>query len=295
MPPTGSRGARKPGSRQPNNNNNMSRASPSLPAHTHRIMETFLWNNKKPTKGHDQKKQEERQSLILKGLQRPTSHPRQEEEARVFPMQQYPSKDAQKRKFIRKSGLSPINNYIAKQPPVQRSAGAQPTADEIQPLIEPIHHQPIARSIDTSASNRMNWNTMNKQQNHSTTINHRSHNIQQPISTSNTTQQFSSPVHDEDEDIVCCDCFDGGGQCHEGTKNLCTIALWALIVFAIMNRFFVHMAMHLHHKPESVNVKVVDDVIGSVSESGSVLGQFDMQDITNTSVLNTGEGGGGLR
>lgn len=66
--------------------------------------------------------------------------------------------------------------------------------------------------------------------------------------------------YDDDEDIVCC---DTGGRCHEGTKNLCTITLWAFMVFAILNRFFVHMAMHLSSNNESVSpkqpyVRVVD-------------------------------------
>ena len=72
---------------------------------------------------------------------------------------------------------------------------------------------------------------------------------------------------DEEEDIVCCD----GGRCREGTKNLCTIAIWAIIVFFVINRFFVHMAMHL--KPQNVipsSVRVVE--LGAQAAAGVDLG-----------------------
>mmetsp|Transcript_2341 Transcript_2341/g.5045 ORF Transcript_2341/g.5045 Transcript_2341/m.5045 type:complete len:325 (+) Transcript_2341:278-1252(+) len=46
---------------------------------------------------------------------------------------------------------------------------------------------------------------------------------------------------------VCCDedgCnFQLSRHCNEGMKNLCTIAIWAMLVFAIVNRFLMHMGM----------------------------------------------------
>ena len=84
-------------------------------------------------------------------------------------------------------------------------------------------------------------------------MNHRIINGQRGAQTS-THHQSNSQFDDEEEDIVCCDGVGGGFQ--EGTKNLCTIALWALIMFAILNRFFVHMSIYLH-KSESVESKEV--------------------------------------
>ncbi|KAL7471899.1 hypothetical protein ACHAXS_012205 [Conticribra weissflogii] len=46
---------------------------------------------------------------------------------------------------------------------------------------------------------------------------------------------------------ICCDedgCnFQLSRHCNEGVKNLCTIAIWAMLVFAIVNRFLMHMGM----------------------------------------------------
>jgi hypothetical protein len=53
---------------------------------------------------------------------------------------------------------------------------------------------------------------------------------------------------DEEGDIVCCDdCYQ-----HEGTKNICTIFIWAIAVFFIMNRFFVHMSNYLRQDGDEV-------------------------------------------
>lgn len=61
-------------------------------------------------------------------------------------------------------------------------------------------------------------------------------------------------IDDEEGDIVCCDdCFR-----HEGTKNICTIVIWAAFVFFIMNRFFLHMSIYLH-KGEETKVAVGGD------------------------------------
>mmetsp|Transcript_18261 Transcript_18261/g.29941 ORF Transcript_18261/g.29941 Transcript_18261/m.29941 type:complete len:250 (+) Transcript_18261:117-866(+) len=62
-------------------------------------------------------------------------------------------------------------------------------------------------------------------------------------------------IDDEEGDIVCCeDSFR-----HEGTKNICTIFIWAALVFFIMNRFFLHMSMYLHRGEETKEGGVVGD------------------------------------
>ena len=88
-----------------------------------------------------------------------------------------------------------------------------------------------------------------------TAINHRNNTRDREIPP-RRYRLLSIQRDDEEEDIVCCD----GGRCREGTKNLCTIAIWAIIVFFVINRFFVHMAMHLR-MPQNVspsNVRVVE-------------------------------------
>ena len=59
-------------------------------------------------------------------------------------------------------------------------------------------------------------------------------------------------IDDEENDIVCCD----DGFWHEGTKNICTIFIWAAVVFFIMNRFFLHMSMYLHRGEETIKEEV---------------------------------------
>ena len=62
-------------------------------------------------------------------------------------------------------------------------------------------------------------------------------------------------IDDEEGGIVCCeDSFR-----HEGTKNICTIFIWAALVFFIMNRFFLHMSMYLHRGEETKEVGFVGD------------------------------------
>ena len=60
------------------------------------------------------------------------------------------------------------------------------------------------------------------------------------------TPHHTQVIDDEEGDIVCCDdCYQ-----HEGTKNICTIFIWAIAVFFVMNRFFVHMSNYLRQGDE---------------------------------------------
>ena len=109
-----------------------------------------------------------------------------------------------------------------------------------------------------------------------TTINHR--NNQHREVPSQRYHPLSIHSENEEEDIVCCD----GGHCREGTKNLCTIAIWAIIVFFVINRFFVHMAMHLH-KTQNISpgrVRVVE--LGAHATADVHLGP---QPIANATLL----------
>ncbi|KAL9186547.1 hypothetical protein ACHAXT_005785 [Thalassiosira profunda] len=132
--------------------------------------------------------------------------------------------------------------------------------EEVEPLVQRQPQQSLTsltHDEESRASNNMQWNASSDP-----TINHRTHPTRQSEMQSTTTIQ----CEEEEDDIVCCD----GGHCHEGTKNLCTIALWALIVFAITNRFFVHMARHLHKTdrelPRGDGGVVETDDIGRVVE-----------------------------
>lgn len=121
---------------------------------------------------------------------------------------------------------------------------------EVRPLV-PNRSELSPRDCDIIPGNE-SWNhTVDMH----TAINHRNNNRNREIPP-RRYHPLSVQRDDEEEDIVCCD----GGRCREGTKNLCTIAIWAIIVFFVINRFFVHMAMHLHtpHNGSPSNVRVVE-------------------------------------
>jgi hypothetical protein len=131
---------------------------------------------------------------------------------------------------------------------------------EVRPLVP---NQPELSPRDSGLiSENDSWNHVANMQ---TAINHRNNNRREI-----PPQQYlplNIQSDDEEEDIVCCD----GGHCREGTKNVCTIAIWAIIVFFVINRFFVHMAMHL--KPQNVSpssVRVVE--LGAQAAAGVDLG-----------------------
>lgn len=83
---------------------------------------------------------------------------------------------------------------------------------------------------------------------------------------------------DEDNTIVCCEEV----QIREGTKNLCTIAMWAVVILFIINHFFAHMASYMH-TPKNIDVRAVE--LGAQANNG-----IDLEVIanTNTSVKESG-------
>mmetsp|Transcript_18635 Transcript_18635/g.40335 ORF Transcript_18635/g.40335 Transcript_18635/m.40335 type:complete len:222 (-) Transcript_18635:482-1147(-) len=162
--------------------------------------------------------------------------------------------------------LSRLKRSDAAHSPMEEVQGDR----EMQPLVTRQHQlSPSINNKNTSNSKRRD--TVDA---HTTMQMHHRNNNRHSETHPPNYQPMNVRLDDEEEDIVCCD----GGHCHEGTKNLCTIALWAMIVFAIVNRFFVHMAMHLH-KSQSVTPKDV-----GVVTSGSDAAQFETQLFANVSV-----------
>lgn len=64
---------------------------------------------------------------------------------------------------------------------------------------------------------------------------------------------------DQDDDYNCCD-LNSSPQplCNEGSKNLCTLGIWAMIIFIIINQFLAHMSMFLHRNDVTVDLKNID-------------------------------------
>ena len=163
-----------------------------------------------------------------------------------------------------------INDYHQQMPNVHSQR-------EVQPLIPNNNRQQTQlRSGPTQIRNtNVRWSgTSNNISNQNTIIsNQRSHNnnLHQNNATMHKTSTTKSyqPMNttqisiDEEDDYVCCD--PNGGHWREGTKNICTISLWALIVFAIFNRLFVHMNMAMHHNKSSPRGSVVPKDVGSAS------------------------------
>ena len=107
---------------------------------------------------------------------------------------------------------------------------------EMEPLI-PVSQSSTIRN-NSRKDKRSRIDTATKLRDDVHFINHRG----QEWGNSTPRQYKNLHIDDEEDDIVCCDdCFR-----HEGTKNLCTISIWAALVFFIMNRFFVHMSIYLH-------------------------------------------------
>jgi hypothetical protein len=113
--------------------------------------------------------------------------------------------------------------------------------EEVQPLVPMYSHlSPICENHSSKKYSSQNHSDLKN------TINHRHHSNQhvnlRPRQKHHATDQYE----DIEDDIVCCD----DGRCHEGTKNLCTIVLWALFVFFIIDRIISHVPLHFE-KPQS--------------------------------------------
>eukprot|EP00580_Thalassiosira_gravida_P010567 CAMPEP_0201638942 /NCGR_PEP_ID=MMETSP0493-20130528/18004_1 /ASSEMBLY_ACC=CAM_ASM_000838 /TAXON_ID=420259 /ORGANISM="Thalassiosira gravida, Strain GMp14c1" /LENGTH=286 /DNA_ID=CAMNT_0048112163 /DNA_START=40 /DNA_END=900 /DNA_ORIENTATION=- len=248
-----------------------------LPSRTHQIMDAFLWNEKKVGSKNEQKKHEQAQSLILSRL-RISAVAAQSHEVRPLVVQTHPHMTSLNKE---ENGPNPKNTQQTRMNHRGHSHS---------------HHS------EERSPNNTHRNVVDQQQ-HQTRMNNRGHNSHhsesrpsnnQPLNVrfqdENETQMNQqrgqnthhhiearppnkhpptvriAGVSDDDDDVVCCD----RGHCHEGTKNLCTLSLWAFIVFLMVNRFFVHMAMHLHKNNVDVSPKYIDVVPTAGNEVGQV-------------------------
>ncbi|KAL3758086.1 hypothetical protein ACHAWU_009290 [Discostella pseudostelligera] len=119
--------------------------------------------------------------------------------------------------------------------------------EEVQPLV-PMHSHlsPICEIRSAKKCCNQKYDPQNS-------INHHYHHV---TWRQQHKQRTNDQYDDIEEDIVCCD----GGRCHEGSKNLCTVALWIVFAFFIIDRIISHVPMHFH-KPQSVtpnDVTMVD-------------------------------------
>lgn len=106
-------------------------------------------------------------------------------------------------------------------------------------LMPAVQHQaatPI-NNDDADTDRQMVWSTIQIQNEASTQQQQEMEPLTQP-------QHLEVDVEDDDEAYSCCDRHPRH-LCGEGAKNLCTLAIWALIFFAVVNRFLIHYALHL--------------------------------------------------
>mmetsp|Transcript_5817 Transcript_5817/g.12790 ORF Transcript_5817/g.12790 Transcript_5817/m.12790 type:complete len:296 (+) Transcript_5817:162-1049(+) len=267
----------------PNQGINRGRAS-LLPPQTHQIMDAFLWGKKIDATKYEQRKHEEVQSKILSRLRRSTVQTNENVQSLVprQPQLSISKKYENASNKMHWNGLQrpvlqpneEVQPFVPRQPRLDLSndsgnasnethwnelqRSVVQSEEEAQPLTS---RKPRRSSLnsDENAANNSFWYGADQ----NTMMNHQSNDRQSKSHTPNN-RQLSVQDGDEEE-IVCCD----GSHCHEGTKNLCTISLWAFIVFVIVNRFFVHMAMHLHK-----NENMTPEYIGV---TGSEVGPQSMQ------------------
>jgi len=239
-------------------------------------MDAFLINNKsKISSKYEQRKHAEQQKAILSTLKRPQSANNHEEIQPFWPANindtnrdNSPANNSlDSDQNDRQSIISSQNTTTANQQ--HRAIHSQ--QEEMQPLVQSRQSSPQLRQnspIQRSHVGRTSANHHRSRPNKAT---------YQPLYTQTTI--------DEEDDIVCCDCTSTDGHWREGTKNICTISLWALIAFAILNRLFVHMNLSMHHKVTSnaqgsVSPKDVGVVPAEVPETAQVV--FDEQEVAET-------------
>ena len=82
------------------------------------------------------------------------------------------------------------------------------------------------------------------------------HNLE---SRSQNKQHANAYYEDIEEDIVCCD----GGCCHEGSKNLCTIMIWVIVVLFIIDWIISHVPINFDTPqritPNTSRIKEIDN------------------------------------
>lgn len=158
---------------------------------------------------------------------------------------------------------APVNNDLQPSLQVRNQERLRPKLLSMIPTLikqESIEMEPLLSSDSASQpsiltlnsrrkdDNRLEANTIRTNRTTGTLlINHRNLHYSNPTTLIPPRQYTNVHIDDEEGDIVCCDdCFR-----HEGTKNLCTIVIWAALVFFIMNRLLHHMSIYLHYGEET--------------------------------------------
>ena len=136
---------------------------------------------------------------------------------------------------------------------------------EMEPLLlsDSVSKSSILPLSSRKDSNRIDANTIRTDITMGTqVINHRNSTSHRESRHAPPRQYNDVHIDDDEGDIVCCeDSFR-----HEGTKNICTIFIWAALIFFIVNRFFLHMSMYLH-RGEETKVVVVGNNFTSPGQS----------------------------
>lgn len=261
-------------------------SSTSLSSHTNQIMDAFLINNKsKISSRYEQRKHAEQQKAILSTLKRPQSTANNQKEIQPF----WPAN-------INDSNRdnSPANNSLDSEQqcttnqynPARNDRQSSQNTTTVHTQQEEI--QPLIQSRQSSPQLRQN-SPIQRSDNGRAWSNHRSPTHQSAAPKRKATYQplYTQTTIDEEDDIVCCDCTSTDGHWREGTKNICTISLWALIAFAILNRLFVHMnlSMHTHKVASNVPKDVGVAPAAEVPETAQVV--FDEQEVAETTQSET--------
>jgi len=252
-------------------------------------MDAFLINNKSQISSrYEQRKHAEQQKAILSSLKRPQITNNHEEIQSFWPAnindtnsslgseQHYTTNQFNPTRNVRQSSQNTTTaNHRA----------IHPQQEEMQPLVQSRQSSPQLRQNSPITQSNTNcrsdigraWS------------NHRSPPHQSAPSKSKANYQpFYTQTTIDEEDDICCDCTSSDGHWREGTKNICTISLWALIAFAILNRLFVHMNLSMAHHKLASNVSPKDVAIvpaNAVPETAQVV--FDEQKVAETTQSDT--------
>ena len=282
--------------------NSMSSSS-SLPSHTNQIMDALLINNKsKISSQYEQRMHAEQQKAILSTLKRPKSTANKHEEIQPF----WPANinDTNRDNTSANTRLDSdqhhtTNQYNPTRNDRQSMITSQNTTNKNRAIQQQEEMQPLVQSRQSSPQLRQNSPIMQSNSTNCrsdigrTWANHRSPLPTHQSAASRQKKATYQPLYtqttiDEEDDIVCCDCATTDGHWREGTKNICTISLWALIAFAILNRLFVHMNLSMHHKVASnVSPKDVGVVpAAAVPETAQVVA-FDEKEVVATTQSET--------
>ena len=260
--------------------------SSSLPSHTNQIMDAFLINNKSQISSkYEQRKHAEQQKAILSSLKRPQSIENNQKEIQPF----WPTNINDTNSSLGSEQQYTTNQYNPTRNERQSSQNTTTANQQHRAIHQQEEIQPLIQSRQSSPQLRQNSPTVQKN-----STNCRSdvgkawaHQTAAPKSKEKYQPLYTQTTIDEEDDIVCCDFTSTDGHWREGTKNICTISLWALIAFAILNRLFVHMNISMHHKvASSVSPKDVGVVpAATVPETAQVV--FDEQEVAETTQSDT--------